>query len=90
MWPHGTRMGRCMAPPNTQSHAHAEGETTLTQPNTPCMHARTCCLNSNRQVIIGLLRSAMVKSGAKEFLIDGFPRAMDQAQRFEEMIKPCK
>ena len=42
------------------------------------------------QVIIGLLRSAMIKSGAKDFLIDGFPRAMDQAQRFEEMIKPCK
>jgi UMP-CMP kinase len=42
------------------------------------------------QVIIGLLRAAMIKSGAKEFLIDGFPRAMDQAVRFEEMIKPCK
>ena len=42
------------------------------------------------QVIIGLLRTAMVKSGAKEFLIDGFPRAMDQAARFEEMIKPCE
>ncbi|KAI8475055.1 MAG: adenylate kinase-domain-containing protein [Monoraphidium minutum] len=40
------------------------------------------------EVIIGLLRSAMVKSGAREFLIDGFPRAMDQALRFEEMIKP--
>jgi hypothetical protein len=32
----------------------------------------------------------MIKSGAKEFLIDGFPRAMDQALRFEEMIKPCE
>jgi adenylate kinase family enzyme len=32
----------------------------------------------------------MIKSGAKEFLIDGFPRAMDQALRFEEMIKPCR
>ena len=42
------------------------------------------------EVIIGLLRAAMVKSGAKEFLIDGFPRAMDQAVRFEEMIKPCE
>jgi UMP-CMP kinase len=41
-------------------------------------------------VIIGLLRTAMVKSGARDFLIDGFPRAMDQALRFEEMIKPCK
>jgi adenylate kinase family enzyme len=47
-------------------------------------------LNPPPQVIIGLLRSAMVKSGAKDFLIDGFPRAMDQAQRFEEMIKPCE
>ena len=42
------------------------------------------------QVIIGLLRTAMVTSGAKEFLIDGFPRAMDQAARFEEMVKPCE
>ena len=42
------------------------------------------------QVIIGLLRAAMVTSGAKEFLIDGFPRAMDQAARFEEMVKPCQ
>ena len=41
-------------------------------------------------MIIGLLRTAMVKSGARDFLIDGFPRAMDQALRFEEMIKPCK
>lgn len=49
------------------------------------MHAR-----ARPQVIIGLLRSAMIKSGAKEFLIDGFPRAMDQAARFEEMIKPCE
>ena len=32
----------------------------------------------------------MVKSGGKELLIDGFPRAIDQAARFEEMIKPCE
>jgi adenylate kinase len=42
------------------------------------------------QVIIGLLRSAMIKSGAKEFLIDGFPRALDQAECFEQMVKPCE
>lgn len=39
------------------------------------------------QVIIGLLRAAMVKSGAKNFLIDGFPRALDQAECFESMVK---
>jgi hypothetical protein len=32
----------------------------------------------------------MVRSGAKDFLIDGFPRAMDQALAFEQMIKPCR
>jgi hypothetical protein len=39
------------------------------------------------QVIIGLLRSAMVKAGAKNFLIDGFPRALDQAECFEKLVK---
>lgn len=38
-------------------------------------------------MIIGLLRAAMVKAGAKDFLIDGFPRALDQAEMFEKMVK---
>jgi UMP-CMP kinase len=42
------------------------------------------------QVTIALIRNAMVRSGAKDFLIDGFPRAMDQALAFEQMIKPCR
>jgi adenylate kinase family enzyme len=42
------------------------------------------------QTIVGLLRSAMVKSGAKDFLIDGFPRELSQAYAFEQIIKPCK
>eukprot|EP00879_Flechtneria_rotunda_P010196 GHRR01010659.1.p1 GENE.GHRR01010659.1~~GHRR01010659.1.p1 ORF type:complete len:366 (+),score=147.50 GHRR01010659.1:558-1655(+) len=42
------------------------------------------------EVTIALIRNAMIKSGAKDFLIDGFPRAMDQAHAFEEMIQPCK
>jgi adenylate kinase family enzyme len=45
------------------------------------------------QVIIGLLRSAMmsrVPGGSKDFLIDGFPRALDQAQMFEKMVKQPK
>jgi adenylate kinase family enzyme len=39
------------------------------------------------QVIIGLLRAAMVKAGTKNFLIDGFPRALDQAECFEKLVK---
>ena len=31
-------------------------------------------------VTIGLLKDAMIASGAKTFLIDGFPRAWDQAR----------
>lgn len=31
----------------------------------------------------------MLKSGSSAFLIDGFPRALDQAQTFEEQIQPC-
>eukprot|EP00878_Enallax_costatus_P006434 GHUV01006746.1.p1 GENE.GHUV01006746.1~~GHUV01006746.1.p1 ORF type:complete len:269 (+),score=100.18 GHUV01006746.1:174-980(+) len=42
------------------------------------------------EVIIGLLRSAMIKSGSKQFLIDGFPRALDQADMFERMVKPAE
>lgn len=42
------------------------------------------------QVIIGLLRAAMMKKlpESKSFLIDGFPRALDQAEMFEKMVKP--
>jgi adenylate kinase family enzyme len=32
----------------------------------------------------------MIKSGAKSILIDGFPRALDQAEMFENNIKPCQ
>ncbi len=41
------------------------------------------------QITIGLLKKAMLKSGSSSFLIDGFPRALDQAQSFEEQIQPC-
>ena len=37
-----------------------------------------------------MLRKAMVSSGAKDFLVDGFPRALDQAESFEQQIKPCE
>ena len=40
------------------------------------------------QITIGLLKKAMLKSGSSSFLIDGFPRALDQAQSFEEQIQP--
>jgi UMP-CMP kinase family protein len=40
-------------------------------------------------VTIGLLRDAMVATGGTRFLIDGFPRAMDQAEAFESTIQPC-
>jgi adenylate kinase family enzyme len=32
----------------------------------------------------------MIQSGGKLFLIDGFPRALDQAEAFETTIMPCK
>lgn len=38
------------------------------------------------EITIGLLRTAMLESGATRFLIDGFPRAMDQAQAFEREV----
>ncbi|KAJ3324882.1 hypothetical protein HDU76_013300 [Blyttiomyces sp. JEL0837] len=36
------------------------------------------------EITISLLHAAMKKSGGKRFLIDGFPRQMDQAEKFEE------
>ena len=40
-------------------------------------------------VTIALLRNAMVRSGGSTFLIDGFPRALDQGEAFERDIKQC-
>jgi adenylate kinase len=41
-------------------------------------------------VPITLLKNAMILSGGKIFLVDGFPRALDQAEAFEKDIMPCK
>ncbi|KAI9332920.1 adenylate kinase-domain-containing protein [Zopfochytrium polystomum] len=38
------------------------------------------------EITISLLHQAMKKSGAKRFLIDGFPRAVDQSDKFEEEV----
>ncbi|KAF8945278.1 hypothetical protein BGZ47_002950 [Haplosporangium gracile] len=42
------------------------------------------------EVTIALLENAMLASGQKRFLIDGFPRKMDQALKFEEQVVPSK
>ncbi|CAG9464850.1 unnamed protein product [Pedinophyceae sp. YPF-701] len=42
------------------------------------------------EVTITLLKNAMIKSGQKLFLIDGFPRALDQAAAFESDIVKCE
>ena len=39
-------------------------------------------------VTVRLLREAMQKSSNEKFLIDGFPRAIDQAETFEKDVKP--
>lgn len=38
------------------------------------------------EITISLLRSAMAKSASKKFLIDGFPRAVDQGIAFEKAV----
>jgi len=40
------------------------------------------------EITINLLKNAMVQSGGHRFLIDGFPRQMDQALKFEETVGP--
>ncbi|KAL1915731.1 uncharacterized protein VTP21DRAFT_6490 [Calcarisporiella thermophila] len=42
------------------------------------------------EVTIALLENAMKASGGKRFLIDGFPRKLDQAHKFEEVVIPSK
>ena len=41
------------------------------------------------EITIKLLKDAMLKSENKKFLIDGFPRALDQAVAFEDSVMPC-
>jgi adenylate kinase (isozyme 1 subfamily) len=43
-----------------------------------------------QSVTIALLKNAMISSGASRFLVDGFPRALDQAEEFESSILPAK
>ncbi|XP_064616730.1 adenylate kinase isoenzyme 1-like [Liolophura sinensis] len=44
------------------------------------------------EIVITLLREAMLEkaSTAKGFLIDGYPRELEQGVRFEKEIKPCE
>ena len=37
-----------------------------------------------------MLKNAMLKSRSNMFLVDGFPRALDQADTFERDIMPCQ
>ncbi|GLI68217.1 hypothetical protein VaNZ11_012561, partial [Volvox africanus] len=41
------------------------------------------------ELIFELLTNAMADSGSSRFLIDGFPRTMDQLMEFQTQIKPC-
>ncbi|KAG2452367.1 hypothetical protein HYH02_002613 [Chlamydomonas schloesseri] len=40
-------------------------------------------------LILGILFNAMSDSGASRFLVDGFPRTLDQLRDFDSQIKPC-
>ena len=42
------------------------------------------------EVTLGLIKKAMAQSEQKTFIIDGFPRAVDQGEAFEAAIKPCE
>ncbi len=41
-----------------------------------------------REITITLLHQAMQQSSKTKFLIDGFPRKMDQALKFEQEVCP--
>ena len=42
------------------------------------------------EVTLGLIRKAMAQAEQNTFIIDGFPRAVDQGEAFEAAIKPCE
>lgn len=42
-----------------------------------------------QELVIGLLKKEILAQNKDVYLIDGFPRAMDQLHTFEEMICPC-
>ena len=42
------------------------------------------------EITVGLIKAHMKKSGGERFLVDGFPRAVDQAVLFEEKVGTCK
>ncbi|KAK4105548.1 UMP-CMP kinase [Parathielavia hyrcaniae] len=42
------------------------------------------------EVTVALLEKAMREAGSSKFLIDGFPRKMDQALKFEEVVCPAR
>ncbi|KAI8801985.1 adenylate kinase-domain-containing protein [Cladochytrium replicatum] len=42
------------------------------------------------EITIALLHEAMRKNGGTRFLVDGFPRALDQALKFEEVVCESK
>ena len=41
-------------------------------------------------VTISLLKKAIATADGDKFLVDGFPRALDQAEEFEKEVLPCK
>ncbi|EFJ45941.1 adenylate kinase [Volvox carteri f. nagariensis] len=40
-------------------------------------------------LILEMLTNAMASSGSSRFLIDGFPRTLDQLMEFQTQVKPC-
>merc|ERR1719261_1833573 len=43
-----------------------------------------------QEVIIGLLKAKMKRTGSSKFLIDGYPRELSQAFLFEREVAPVK
>lgn len=41
-------------------------------------------------LVLAILKQAIKKSGAKKFLVDGYPRTLDQAKEFEGSVCPAR
>lgn len=64
------------------------------RPNSQFSELINTCISEGKivpmEITIALLHAAMKASPSNKFLIDGFPRKMDQALAFEEKVAPAK
>jgi adenylate kinase family enzyme len=101
-WCDGCNAIHCHFPPDPQEHALASMDSCMFCPHSNVEQISSLSLasiasshaSSNAQTqshaYTGLIHKAMKSSNVNKFLIDGFPRALDQAEAFESSVCDAK